>query len=566
MMKTTTLRWFVVAVMVIISLAACSGGAPAPAATQTSPAASPSPVPTATSVVATSTPTAVPTLAAPRTLTITSDADAATWDPVASFGAEVAYLANVYETLLRANPPGAAQPFAPLLAERWEHSDDGLTWTFYLRPGVQFHDGEPLNAAAVKASIEAVRERGAAAFLWLPLDRIEVVDDLTIRFHLKYTAPLDRIVAAPYGAWIVSPQMLAAAAHDPDAFDKAAAEGRDGGTGPYTVSAYTPGEAITFSRYAAYWGGWEGRHFATVQVRVVPDASARQQMLANGEADLTTGLPAEASAAFQEDPACTVVTALSPFNYVAFFNTLHPPLDNPKVRQALSYAVPYDEIVATALHGFGTQSRGPVPQGMWPWSPKVKQYAYDPEKARALLAEAGFPNGLEAPLTLTYVADDATEAAIAAIIQDAYAQLGVRVTLKPMPWHQQWNLAKEAPETPETQDVFLLRYWPTYSDAGADNLWTLFHSSKRFFLNLSYWENAAFDALIEQALAETATNPAQAQQHYLQAMNLLVDEAPALFLADAQAVFVVPKTIGGFQYNLNYPLVPFFFYALTPSP
>lgn len=564
-MKTTTLRWHVMAVLMTILLAACSKSAPVPTATQTSPAVS-LPAVTATPAAATPTPTTTPTSAAPRTLTIAGDADAATWDPIASFGAEVAYLANVYETLLRANPPGAAQPFAPLLAERWEHSDDGLTWTFYLRPGVRFHDGEPLNAAAVKASIEAVRERGAAAFLWLPLDRIETVDDLTIRFHLKYAAPLDHIVAAPYGAWIVSPQMLAAAANDPDTFDKAAAEGRDGGTGPYTVSAYTPGKAITFNRYENYWGGWEGSHFATVQVNIVPDTDARQQMLVNGEANLATGLPAEASAAFQENPAYTVVTALSPFNYVAFFNTLHPPLDNPQVRQALSYAVPYDDIIATALHGFGTQSRGPVPQGMWPWSPEVKQYAYDPDKARALLAEAGFPNGLEAPLTLTYVADDATEAALAEAIQGAYAQIGVQVTLQPMLWHQQWNLAKEAPETPETQDIFLLRYWPIYSDAGADNLWTLFHSSKRLFLNLSYWENETFDALIEQALAETATDPTQAQQHYLQAMNLLVDEAPALFLADAQAVFVVPKSIGGFQYNLNYPLVPFFFYALTPSP
>ena len=89
------------------------------------------------------------------------------------------------------NPPGAAQRFTPLLAERWETSADGLVWTFHLRPNVTFHDGEPLSAEAVKLSIEAAKDHSGASFIWAPLKTIDIVDSQTVRFNLSYAAPLD---------------------------------------------------------------------------------------------------------------------------------------------------------------------------------------------------------------------------------------------------------------------------------------------------------------------------------------------------------------------------------------
>ena len=108
--------------------------------------------------------------AGPDLLKVATTAAVTTWDPVASFSTEAFYMANIYEPLLRVNPPDAGDEFTPVLAETWETSDDGLTWTFNLRAGVTFHDGEPMDADAVVASIEAAKERAGASFIWLPLD------------------------------------------------------------------------------------------------------------------------------------------------------------------------------------------------------------------------------------------------------------------------------------------------------------------------------------------------------------------------------------------------------------
>jgi len=560
-------KWYwLFAVLVALSLVgtACGGTATAtPAPTQAASAGQATEKPAATQAPApTKAPTPEPT-AAPRVLKVANTATITTWDPVKSFSTEAAYMANIYEQLLRINPPGSKERFTPLLAERWEHSDDGLEWTFYLRKGVKFHDGSPMNAEAVKASIEAAADHGGASFIWAPLDHIEVVDDYTVKFYLKYAAPLDLIASSLYGAWIISPKMLEAAAKDKNYFETAAAKGIDGGTGPYMLQSYTPDQEILLTRYDDYWGGWHKGQFDKVLIKIVPEAVTQQQMLEGGEVDLVTRIPQENYEDFKKNPNYDVFIEPSFFNYVGFFNTLHPPLDNPKVRQALSYATPYDDIIKIGAYGLGTQSRGPVPQGVWPWSPDVKQYHYDLDKARQLLAEAGYPNGIDRHLKLTYASENATEAAFAPLIKDAYAKIGVTVDIVPMLWNQQWELAKADPAAKDTQDIFLLLYWPTYSDAGTDNLWSMFHSSKKPFFNLSYWKNEDFDHLIEKAAQETVTDPKQAQKDYVDAMNLLVDQAPALFLFDTKAIFIVPKYIHGFKYNLNYPFVQYFFYQLT---
>ena len=102
-------------------------------------------------------------------------------------------------------------------------------------------------------------------------------------------------------------------------------------------------------------------------------------------------------------------------------------------------------------------------------------------------------------MTLTYAAENQDEARFAPLIKDAYAKIGVKVTLKPILFNQQWALAKGDPK--KAQDMFLLLYWPTYSDAGADNLWSLFHSSAKPFFNLSYWNDPAYDKLVDTGAA-----------------------------------------------------------------
>ncbi len=486
----------------------------------------------------------------PKLLSVAASAAVTTWDPVRSFSTEALYLGNVYETLLKKNPEGAAEDFTPVLAESWETSADGKTWTFHLRDGATFHDGSDVDADAVKQSIEAAKEYGGASFIWAPLESIDTPDDRTVVMTLSYSAPMDLIAASTYGAWIVEPSALAASKDDEDYF----AEGTDAGTGPYTVDSYTPGKEVVLDAYDGYWNTEAAPFYTTVNVAITPDAVTAQQMLTAGEVDLATALPMENITAIAEQTGGEVRTANSPFNFLAYFNTTRPPLDDPKVRQALSYAIPYQDVIDVGAYGYGTQSHGPVPKGIFPYSDSVPQYSYDLEKAKALLAEAGHADGFE--LTLTYASENSSEARFVPLIKDAYAKIGVTVNVRAELFNQQWEQAKADPET--AQDIFVVYYWPTYSDAGVDNLSSLFGSSEKPFFNLSYWKNDTYDSLLAEAGKLTGSDRAAAQATYEEAMNLLVDQAPGAFLYDPQAVMVVPKDLAIGDFNENYPFTTFF--------
>ena len=131
-------------------------------------------------------------------------------DPSSSFSNDNTVMGNAYETLTFYNAPGSDTEISPKLATSWEQSDDGLTWTFHLRAGVKFHDGTDFNADAVKFSIDRTMSLGlGASYIFDPVESVNVIDDLTVEFKLKYTAPLDLILATGYAAWIMSPTAVA---------------------------------------------------------------------------------------------------------------------------------------------------------------------------------------------------------------------------------------------------------------------------------------------------------------------------------------------------------------------
>jgi peptide/nickel transport system substrate-binding protein len=216
--------------------------------------------------------------------------------------------------------------------------------------------------------------------------------------------------------------------------------------------------------------------------------------------------------------------------------------------------MPYDEIIEVGAQGYGTRSHGPVPRGIFPFSEDVPMYEHDLTKARQLLEEAGHGDGFS--LTLTYASENAAEARFVPLIKDALAKVGVEVEVRAQLFNQQWDQAKADPAN--AQDIFVLYYWPTYSDAGSDNLYSLFHSSDEPFFNLSYWKNDTYDQLVDEAGKLTGSDRDAAQAMYEEAMGVLHDEAPAAFLYDAQGISVVPKSLSVGPYNENYPFTVFF--------
>lgn len=490
---------------------------------------------------------------APKVLAVASSASVTTWDPVRSFSTEAFYMGNIYETLLTKNPEGSSEEFTPGLAKEWSVNEDGTVWTFELQEGATFHSGEPVDSAAVKASIEAAAEYAGASFIWAPLESIDTPDDTTVVMNLSYAAPADLIAAATYGAWIVEPSALEASKDDESYFE----EGIDAGSGPYTIDSYKPGSEVVLKAAEGYWNAENTPFYDTVSVQITPDAVTAQQMLTSGEVDLATNVPLENVESVADQIGAEVRTGNSPNNFVGFFNTLRPPLDNPKVRQALSYAIPYEDIIEVGAYGFATQSHGPAPKGIFPYSEDVPQYSYDLEKAKQLLAEAGLADGFD--LELTYSSENPNSTRFAPLIKDSFAKIGVNVNVKGMLWADQWAAARDNPA--EAQDMFVVLYWPTYSDAGVDNLSALFGSwngTDKPFFNLSYWNSPEYDALLAEAAPLTGSDREAAQAKYEEAMDLLVEQAPGFFLYDQQAVQIVPAGLEIAPYNENYPFTTFF--------
>ena len=453
-----------------------------------------------------------------------------TWDPRAAAADEPLYLSNLYEPLLYANPPGSAQPFTPCLATSWEVSKDGLTWTFHLRHGVTFHDGTPFTSAAVKYSYEATKKLGVgSSYIWFPVTKITTPDDYTVKITTQYPVPLERCASSMYGAWIFSPKTKGKSQAWWDA-------PHEDGTGPYELVSYKPNQQVVFKRNPNYWGGWKPGQYNQVVVQQVADPSTQRQMLEGGQVDIVDGLSFDDVPALQNNPAVKIVKLHSVQNEMLLFNTQRKPLDNVKVRQALSYALPYQDLLTAGANGYGEISQGPIPRDLYPHDASLGQYTTDLAKAKQLLAAAGYPNG-GFKLLMTYASDDTFGPKFAPLVKEAFAKVGVTVDLQPLLFEQQWAKAKGPVEN--RQDLFELLWWPGYPRRLRHAL--LASSTPGVpgqpVFDLSYWSSKSYDTAVDTAFSYEPTNAAKAQQLYNQAQQMLYQQAPAAYLFDPDRVF-----------------------------
>ncbi len=488
--------------------------------------------------------------AAEKNMVFASPYGITTLDPSVSYSTEVGYMHNLYETLIRVNPPGSEEPFRFVLAKDFTPSEDSLTYTFTLRKGVKFHDGTDFTAETVKFSIERTMRIGkGASFIWADLKEINIIDDYTVQFVLNKPVPLPQIAASANGSYIMSP---AVGDKEAEWFNK----GNDAGSGPYTLKNYRDGESWMLAKFNEYWGGWEGNHVENVLVKFTKEPLTQLQMLQAEQAMLVGRIPLDSYPAVKDGKKTKVLYGPSYQNYMAFFNTTRKPLDNVKVRKALAHAMPYEDIIEIGFNGNATQARGPVPKGQFGHSPDVIQYRHDIEKAKKLLAEAGYPGG-GFELTLTYAAENQQEKRFAPLIQSEFKKIGVDVKIKALAWSTQWSMAKEDPES--AQDIFLLLWWPTYSDP-YETLYSLLHDEgDKPVWNLAYYSNPSYDKLIRNAYETTGTDPEKARKLYVQAQNMIQKDVPVAWLVDIVANWPMNRRLQGFVMNPAYPNVPFFY-------
>jgi peptide/nickel transport system substrate-binding protein len=452
---------------------------------------------------------------------------------------------NVYETLTRYNLPGVEPFILPGLAEEWTVSDDGMTWTFHLRQGVKFHDGSDFNAEAVKFTVERNQQfNQCSAYIYSPVASIETPDAYTVVFRLSQPAPMDAILASAYNAWIMSPSV-----QDKDAAWFAA--GNDAGTGPYRMVQYEPGQRMVLERFDDYWRGWEPGQFDQIVFEFVGDMTTAAQMLQAGQLDYATSraLTPEQMLELDAEEKLTLLATQGYHNWYIYLDHQRAPTDNLQVRQALAYSFPYDAVIATTNLGKGTRSHGVVPTVVWGHDPEPLPYAFDLEKARALLAEAGYADGLE--LTMSF---DPEEQPMAELWQAELAKLKVTLHLAPSDFMTRWEIANSgSPTAPAANTIF---WGPDV--IGPYTYLAPFNMAVLPDWNLSHYDNPEYNALIDEANVLAVTDRQAATEKFIRAQRMLRDDVAAIFILDKPALEVIASDLTGYIPNPAYGFVPWY--------
>lgn len=459
---------------------------------------------------------------------------------------------SAYDSLTRISEDWT-QP-EPGLAERWDVSDDGLVYTFHLRPGVKFHSGKPLTAEDVKFSLRRLINKGSPP-AWLAADwieDIEVVDDLTVRITLQFPdAAYPMIVASPFYSILDSKTVMehgGTDAEDAAETDQATAwlDQNSAGTGPFILKRWDHNVEIVLEANPDYWRGKP--EIDKLIIRHVIDPTAGFQMVQRGDLDMLLRLNPDLVEQAKADPSLNV-ERLSNLDTFYWLMTCDPevsePLADKRVRQAMALAVDREGIVETALHGYGLLPPSVLPLGLQGVDP-ADRAPRDLEKARALLKEAGYEGGFE--VTLAYPVSPVWEI-VAAKVQSDMAEISVTVELEPA------DFSVLIPRAWGDRDIawWLCDWLPDYVDASD---WTqgfgLPDEARMPWVQRC--ENALPPALVEASeTVLTEMDPAKRLEAVKEWQYEMMDFAYAWNLYQINEHVAMGKDVRGFVY------IPFFY-------
>ena len=464
-------------------------------------------------------------------------------DPVIQVGSSLRFVEPVYEGLVSYD--SKSRTYRPSLATVWDISKDGLQYTFKLRAGVLFHDGTPLTADAVKSSYERVKKiNQGIAFLLNSVRAVDVLDASTVRITLNEPNPA--FLYATFKIKIISPKAI----RDHDVNNDLAQDWLKTnavGTGPYQLDRYNPQADIVYRRFPRYWKGWQGKHLETVTFKLVVEPATQRQMLERGDADMIVDqVLAQDVPAFKQNP--TVQLEIWPAALIMYITLRSDrgPLGDRKLRQALAYAFPYEQ-VQRSFNGLAAPTLGPLPASLPEYDRTLPQRTQDLTKAKSLLAEAGYPNG-GLSFTIVMVQAEASERIAAELFQNALEQLNIKLRIQELVWPVM--VAKSRNEAEAADMTFLIM------DAGmpaADSLLTqVFHSGSRGKVyNWGWYKNELLDKVVSRA--RVTVNVDQRLALYRQAQRIIVSDAPAIFVMQPSSIFARRVWVKGFQPDLILP-------------
>ena len=334
-----------------------------------------------------------------------------------SLNSDIMLSRQIYEPLYWINDEGEE---IPMLATEYSVSEDGLTWTFQLREGVTFQNGDPLTAQDVVYSYERCFDNAYMQEKVEAIDSVTAPDDSTVEMHLKYQfSPLMEKIAA---IGIVSQSFAEANMDDQGLLGFNAC-----GTGAYSVKEAIPDVSITLEAYSGYWGGEAS--IKTLNFEQITDETTAVTAFEAGEIDVMS-IPSANWAQISESGQYN--TDSRPSNHVVYliFNTEAAPFDNRKLRQAIAYAINREDIIAVAADGLADPATSLATSYMLGYTEDHMTYEYDPEKAKELLAEAGYPDGLDIGSMKTMSGSYFEK--VMQVVQSQLAEIGITSTIEGM--------------------------------------------------------------------------------------------------------------------------------------
>jgi peptide/nickel transport system substrate-binding protein len=457
-------------------------------------------------------------------------------------------LMNMYDGLVRYR--SGTLEVEPALATDWSISDDGTVYTFTLRDGVSFHDGSAFDAEAVVFNFERMLNEDhpyydtgpfPLSFFFSAVEDVTAQDDMTVQFTLNAPyAPFLSNLAYPTGL-IVSPAAV---------MEHGAEFGRNpSGTGPFEFGEWRSNEAVVVTANSDYWDG--APELEAVVFRPITDANTRTAEMLAGGIDLMVEVPPVALSEFQND-AYQLSEQAGPHVWFLILNALEGPFADVRVRQAANYAVNKEALVNDVLEGTAQVAAGPTPPAFaWAYNDDLEPYPYDPDRARALLADAG----VEAPEITFYVTEGGSgmldPVAMGTAIQADLEAVGFDVTIETYEWNTflgrvnpglegEADMAQMAWMTndPDTLPYLALRTeaWP---DQGG--------------FNSGYYSNPAVDALLEEA--RTSTDQDRRAELYREMQVIVQEDAPWVFVANWSQNAVTNDRVENFRLEPSFFLL-----------
>lgn len=449
---------------------------------------------------------------------------------------------NIFETIVDFEDGGTE--IVPGLAHDWEVSDDGLTYTFELEEGVQFHDGTDFNADAVVKNFERWSAGDEATFPYYAsmfggfgddeshvIESVEADGDTTVTFTLK----------RPQAPFLKNLAMDMFAISSPEAFesmDDDEYEQNPVGTGPFTFVEWKRNDSITIEKNDNYWK--EGLpKLDRVVFRSIPDNSARLNALTSGEIDLADGINPSDGQQVEDNPDLQLIERPSMNVGYLGLTVTREPFDNKLVRQAMNHAIDKQGIIDAFFEGRADIAVNPMPPSIEGYNEDIPGYDYDPEKAKELLEEAGYGDGFEMelwamPVPRPYMPDGQK---VAELMQKNLADVGIEAKIVSHEWATYLDLAEQG-----EADAFMLGW--TGDNGDPDNfLYVLLDEDNIGSNNYTFFKNDDMHDLFIDA--QTEIDQDKRNEMYKEAQEIIYEEAPWVPLAHSTPLLAATKDLSG---------------------